>query len=70
MASGLKYSAGYDPIIGDEGSQILRYLLGIDVSSDGMASNVNLSFILVLILIIAGGVLLLLDKFVFGKKKP
>lgn len=57
-------------MIEEEGSQTLRYLLGIDVGSVEMASNVNLSFILVLILLITGGVLLLLDKFVFGKKKP
>ena len=68
MASGLKFSSGYDFMLGQEGSQTFRELSGIDVGSVGIASNVNVPFMLVLVSMIVGGALLLLDK--FKKKSP
>jgi hypothetical protein len=64
----LKYSTGYDfSLINEPISN--RELIAIGIESAGMMSNVNVSFIIVLMLIFIGGIALLLDKFVFSKKK-
>jgi hypothetical protein len=68
MASGLKFSTGYDLMLGDEGSHAFRELSGMGIGSAEMTSNVNLSFMLVLSCQIVGALFLFLDKFV--KKQP
>jgi hypothetical protein len=68
MASGLKLSTGYDLMVDEEGSQTFRELSGMGVESAAIASNVNVSLMLVLLCQVVGGVFLLLDK--FAKKQP
>ena len=68
MASGLKFSAGYDLMVDEEGMQTFRDLSGMGVGSVSMVSNVNLSFMLVLVCQVVGGGFLLLNK--FARKQP
>ena len=68
MAAGLKLSSGYDMMM-SETTHNFRGLMSIGIDSVQMASNVNVSFILVLVCMVVGGILLLVDKFVSNKKK-